>query len=91
MAFSWPFLPHQAIAQAPDGFQILGVGGVGFQLLPQAADVDHQGIFIAHQGPGPKGSAQGVDGDDVPPVGPEGLEERELFGRQGNFSPRSSQ
>ena len=65
------------------------MGGVRLDLLPQAADVDHQGVLIPHHGAVPEGGAQGVDGDDVPPVVRQLFQKGELLGGEGDLPLRT--
>ena len=73
----YPSPPHRQ--------KIARVGGVWLDLLPQTADVDHQGVLVPYQRPLPKGGAKGVDGDDVPPGLPQLFQQGKFFGGEGNL------
>ena len=48
--------------------------------------MNHEGVLIAHHGPLPQGLAQGVDGDDVSPVGRQLFEQGVLLGGEGSLT-----
>ena len=62
------------------------MGRVGFQLLPQSADMDHKGVIVPHQRPLPEGRAEGIHRDNVSPGFPQLFQKGIFLGGKGDLT-----
>ena len=78
------FLHHKTIAQAPDGLDIPGFGGILLNFLPEAVDIDHDGIFIDDRLP-PKHAVEHILGKNTIYIVHEQLHHGVFLGGEDDF------